>query len=540
MTFLPIVERELSVAARLSATYRNRMYTPLAIAGMGITKVLLTSPITSPGMAGASMFHTLSSLTLVFCVLEGVRKTADCISQEKREGTLGLLFLTDLKGYDVILGKLAAAWLASFYGLLAMLPILGWSLLLGGVTPWEVFRVGLAAISILLFSLTAGIWISVRSFSASRAMMGTFLMVLLCLAGPLLLKWNVLAPFSPACAFVNGTDAMYRLHWLAFWVSLLLAPLFCWWLLAGASARITKFREDEIAEQSAKPTPLDEARIAADIGSRAKLRTKLLTVNPIFWLAHRGATPSLMVWTLVFVAGAGLAAWSCWSDNLLTTSRLRGKDWIIIAFAALMNILLKVLLASQACRCLAEARRNASLEILLCAPLKAEDILQGQILALRRTFFRPAMVLLAFEMMGLLWWFHDKLGFSSAAGSMRQTDVLDSLIFAEAAFIIYFLVDLQAVAWAGMWFGLCSRNESRATFKTVFFVILLPYLLLILYCLGGAAFVAWPVVSLVWSRLKLQEHFRSLAGQRMTSSGEVSGWMPFEVPDLSGDEPVIT
>jgi hypothetical protein len=61
--------------------------------------------------------------------------TADCISSEKREGTLGLLFLTDLKGYSVILGKMLATSLNSFYALTAIFPVLAIPLLLGGIPP---------------------------------------------------------------------------------------------------------------------------------------------------------------------------------------------------------------------------------------------------------------------------------------------------------------------------------------------------------------------------------------------------------------------
>src|ERR1700733_7275568 len=99
MTFPPIVERELGVAARQTATYRNRMLTPIAIAGLGVAKVYITSALNGTAVVGFDVFHTLSTLTVAFCVIEGARKTADCISSEKREGTLGLLFLTDLKGY---------------------------------------------------------------------------------------------------------------------------------------------------------------------------------------------------------------------------------------------------------------------------------------------------------------------------------------------------------------------------------------------------------------------------------------------------------
>ena len=61
---------------------------------------------------------------MIYCLFSGRISTADCLSEEKREGTLGLLFLTDLKGYDVVLGKLAATSVSAFYGLLAALPVL--------------------------------------------------------------------------------------------------------------------------------------------------------------------------------------------------------------------------------------------------------------------------------------------------------------------------------------------------------------------------------------------------------------------------------
>src|ERR1700731_2370178 len=113
MTFLPIVARELRVAARLTATYRNRMIVAGVVTLVGILMMLIGGLGSAPSEVGAGIFRTLVGLALSFCFFEGVRKTADCISEEKREGTLGLLFLTDLKGYDIVLGKLAAMSLNS-------------------------------------------------------------------------------------------------------------------------------------------------------------------------------------------------------------------------------------------------------------------------------------------------------------------------------------------------------------------------------------------------------------------------------------------
>jgi len=294
MTWQPIIERELGVASRLTGTYRNRMLTPVFVAGLGITKVMLMATPKSPAMAGADLFRTLSFLTVGFCMLEGVRKTADCLSQERREGTLGLLFLTDLRGGDIILGKLVSASLTSFYALFAMLPILAWSLFLGGVTPGEIWRVGLAATSLLLFSLTAGIWVSARSRSASRAMLGTFSLVLLLMAVPLTARVNWLAALSPACAFLNAPRAQYLARAPAFWTSLLLTPALSWALLANAATVITRFRDDDgIVTDSPILKKTGVTR------RRAKFRARLLDLNPICWLADRSRVPVVVVWVLV-------------------------------------------------------------------------------------------------------------------------------------------------------------------------------------------------------------------------------------------------
>ena len=59
--------------------------------------------------------------------------TADCVSREKREGTLGLLFLTPLTVLDVIAGKVAIHALRALTLFLAAMPVLGHPLVFGGV-----------------------------------------------------------------------------------------------------------------------------------------------------------------------------------------------------------------------------------------------------------------------------------------------------------------------------------------------------------------------------------------------------------------------
>src|SRR5438093_1793011 len=156
MTFLPIAERELRVRARQKATFRVRVGAAL-VASLVIAFFLVMSRLWfSPSKMGQGIFWFLSSLAFLWCLMEGPRNTADGLSEEKREGTLGLLFLTDLRSYDVVLGKLLATSLKNFYALLALFPPLAITFCLGGVTGGEFWRLVLLLTNTLFFSLTVG------------------------------------------------------------------------------------------------------------------------------------------------------------------------------------------------------------------------------------------------------------------------------------------------------------------------------------------------------------------------------------------------
>ena len=163
MTFLPIVERELRVRARQPATYRLRIVTVLIALAVAGGLLWQGGRFLFVPAVGSTIFYALQAFAFLYCFFEGARSASDCLSEEKREGTLGLLFLTDLKGYDVVLGKLVATTLNSFYGLLAFLPIMAVPVLMGGVTGGEVWRGALALTNLLFFSQAVGIWVSARS-----------------------------------------------------------------------------------------------------------------------------------------------------------------------------------------------------------------------------------------------------------------------------------------------------------------------------------------------------------------------------------------
>ena len=102
MTFLPVVWREMSVLSRRRITYYSRAITAF-VSVLVMVWLLLVSLTRLPfSELGRSIFLILSSLSFAYALLVGAQATSDCISEEKREGTLGLLFLTDLKAIPVL------------------------------------------------------------------------------------------------------------------------------------------------------------------------------------------------------------------------------------------------------------------------------------------------------------------------------------------------------------------------------------------------------------------------------------------------------
>src|SRR5437660_9961889 len=103
MTFLPIVDRELRVTARRRSIYRLRF--AVALTAMCLAGTILLVNLGAPQhQLGRHVFEGLCLLSFIYCLFSGRTSTAHCLSSENREGTLGLWLLSDLTGYDRVLG----------------------------------------------------------------------------------------------------------------------------------------------------------------------------------------------------------------------------------------------------------------------------------------------------------------------------------------------------------------------------------------------------------------------------------------------------
>lgn len=487
MTFLPIVERELRVASRRRGTY----WTRTGVAGGalllfgGVVGVFSLQRAGMGGQVGPILFSIFSWLAFLAVCTAGVLLTSDSVSEEKREGTLGLLFLTDLRGYDVVLGKLLASSLQAAYGLLAAFPIIGISFLLGGVTGSEFWRLVVVLCNTLFFSLAIGVYVSTVSRDAQRAMTGTVLLLLGVLAGlpavdSALTGWDStkfvprFSYFSPTYGF--GQASQMRPVGLALNVCLVHAS--GWLLLAFASFLAPSTWQEKSNDLAGSASRGHRLRFGSP-AKRVALRQRWLAKNPVRWLAARELWLGRFMW--VFLGATVLLAIAiCVSVNA-GAAALSGCStlYYLVAFV------LKLWLISQACRFFLEAARSGMLELLLVSPLRPEQIVRGQAWALWRRFLLPATLLLLahaavtvmqIQFMAKTMATATATTAATPAGSppFALNDFVIMQIIAGMGSLVTFVTGLFALGWFGMWMGLTSKKINPAIIKTLVFVDLLP------------------------------------------------------------------
>lgn len=165
---IPVVAREMRAESRRPNTYWLRV-----LAGAVTIACFATFSLGAelPGrLLGPMLFAVLQQALCLAMWIFVPLMTADCISREKREGTLGLLFLTPLTVLDVILAKAASNILRAVTLLLASLPLLVLPFVLGGVTSSQILFAFLYVTNALLLGIAAGLYASAKGGSAIQVM----------------------------------------------------------------------------------------------------------------------------------------------------------------------------------------------------------------------------------------------------------------------------------------------------------------------------------------------------------------------------------
>ena len=467
MLALPIARRELLVLSRAAGTWQHRFVASVAVFGFGIVFALIYHYAGQRALGQA--MHFLGGGLSLMCLFTGVALTADSIAAEKREGTLGLLFLTNLSSFEIVLGKLVAYAVQGFYTVLCALPLLSMTMIFGGMPLRDVVLYVISALNLFFFSAAVGLAASSFCREKKRASaLGSLIVLFFWFGLPLLaatlpligapqwlidtlMRFSINLPASIGLGLRGLMPSTSSTAWSMAWTHILT------WLLIGLTVWVLPRRWEE--EPSRKRRVWREVWKAISLGrpkTRLKLRRRLLDRNAFMWLASRDRLQTAGVWIIVL---------SMLTALVFGTFAGAGQPGLLIGIGVAISGVLQFVFSGAAGAQLLREYEQGTLELVLATPFSAPEVVRGQFAAARRqyrTLFALAFLLLWTGLILLFW----------QGGRQRALGITVVAVYSGL-----FLLNFYALGWVGMWSIVKAPDPKKAHSNAFFFIAILPGLI---------------------------------------------------------------
>jgi hypothetical protein len=485
----PIVERELRVASRRSITYWGR--TGAAASGLFIVWVLTAQMrFTGVAAAGQFLFRLLAGIAAFAVIASVLRLSSVAFAREKREDTLGLLFLTPLRPVEIVLGKLLSSSLPAFYEFIAVVPLLSIPMLMGGVTVVDFALLVLALANWVFLGATLGLYVSARSWDEKRASAGaSALMMCVVVLFPGLAFAGAFAAAGPGAIALLALSPAFSICQAVFpkmfgatplWASLLWTHFLGWMFFVAACRTLprcwqnrpanTAPRGEHLGAAAAPSVPTASPKPARRFIGRAieaAERARLFTRNPIIWMALRWRPPASGVWVIALIGVIG-----CIPGIVLGLSGAGWGHFFHPAFALFVfywiNLSFKTFAATQASYAFARDRPENPLELLLCTSVTPRELLDGFRIGLRDAL-QPWL-------MRALWIEVAWLAVTLALHVRDGAEDIVQYVLASIAVVGFLVPDVRAVTWAGLWRSVIAKGAREADKEAFGEVLAFPWI----------------------------------------------------------------
>jgi hypothetical protein len=430
---------------------------------------LLSSSFRTQATAGKYVFNGIF-LAAFFLVCAACLLTSDAISAERRGGTLGLLFLTRVKPFDVLLGKFGSAGTAAVCALIAFAPILMLPILAGGVTFLESLRHGLVLLDALFLALATGLWASARG----HEWVATIRCAAVLLLTLVLVPWGLevwLPPpfkltiglFSPLVTARSAGDAACKISQVPFWTSLLAVQSLGWLLLVGAGVRLRRSQSREQPETLSFPAQIATGCMRSTKPGHLRQSIGDFTA-PLEWLMARRPGVRGTIWAAAFVqiSYTLCAVVLGRMIGISSPSTIALASWLPSwAFGGIST----ALFAWAVSRFFIESRQTGEFEMLVTTPIGAETIVPAQWRFLKRAVRWPVLLML---IPNIIWFLNTSLFATSNEALL--------LSFGQLCYLCSVVAGIVSLCWLGLWFGSRARSQAAAILWTLCWVKLVPYL----------------------------------------------------------------
>jgi hypothetical protein len=450
----PLVSRELLVYSRQPWTYWLRL-----LSALGAVCVLTITAATGQQLLGQAdgFFLFVGSTVVLFFIasLNGLHSTSNCIGSERRQGTLVLLFLAELKLTIILISKLVTNSLRNVWAFLGTLPVLGVCVLLGGVSGAVFVKGLLAVLAAAWLSLMVGLEQSCRNQGEHEAFSNGL---------RVLLKLNLIPFISPASLVLSAFLGRGFFGHSYFCITLAITIWVGFFYWAAAKSALARNWQEPPPEEGPVHSGQRAPAEPPVTGHLQKPPRLCGNTPPAYWLFARygdARQVAPLPIGISFVAVAGFV--------------VLVSDWDIIKFAypILMGagrFVQMLAMAKIAPQSFADIARPGALEILQTTPITLKQVVRAAYDFLRIHFWRGVRPMLVLDVLVLLLGVLRTPTSDSAWGLARVLLAQNSL----------FLSGLCAMGVTGIWLGLKQRSLTRASFSACFYLLLLPVPLYIL------------------------------------------------------------
>ena len=406
----PIFTREFLTIPRREGHHVARLAVLLLLWVIGLTAwqatvgFSRTATLGETARFGLLLFQIIAYVELTLLLFFAALSAASTVSREKERRTFVLLLLTDMRDYEIVLGKMLGSLLPIGVLLLATMPVLALLLLLGGISGEQVAQAGLVMAATAVFAGSLGGLVALwreRTFQA-LALSVLFLVLYLCAVQALaafgLIGGQVLAWLDPFTAMRTVLEPPANRAGLAPAYGFAAAMLAGSVLLNGVGLwGLRRWNPSgEPIMQRELPGEDEDEKIDRSKAHAAPGEIRQVWPNPILWREIRtyayGRRPLLVKGIYAVVLGA-----ICY----FAVSELHAGAANRTAFAAAYGlvpvaVLSMLLVSAQAVTAITSERDGRTLDLLLATDLSPKEFVFGKILGViynTKEYLIPPLIL---------------------------------------------------------------------------------------------------------------------------------------------------
>ena len=352
-----------------------------------------TATLGETARAGLLIFQIYTHVLLILLIFFAALSAASTVAQEKDRRTFILLLITDMRDYEIVLGKLLGSLLPIGLLLLGSIPVLALLLLLGGIAPEQVLQAVLILAATAFGSGSLGgvvaLWRD-RTFQ-SLALSALFLVLYLFLVqllgvAPFLSRqlsgtiqaW--LDPFSALKSVLEPAVERQSLHPAYGYFASMMLISFAVNVFGIIKLRKWNPRGEPIMQREIPEEDEDKNRAQAHAAPGA---VRGVWQNPIMWREIRtlayGRRPLLI--KIAYFIVLGLICYYALSG--VSTTRHTGRQSFVAAIGLVpVAILSFLLVGAQAVTAITSERDGGALDLLLVTDLTPKEFIFGKLVGI--------------------------------------------------------------------------------------------------------------------------------------------------------------